>query len=117
MTDVHPNTRYQTEGKKLTGTTKTACLVTGAGSYMEVTGGTVCASAGSAGNLTVYWYDASTDTEFTVAYEVEVPAVGNLRLAFDPVHMDPADEIRLAGENNMHVILSYIGAGRNLGIR
>jgi hypothetical protein len=118
MTDIHPNSRYRTVGYKITNTTKVAAITAGAGSFVDVVKGQVVASTGSSGSLSVYYYDSSAGVEYTILYEAEVPAVGLLVLTcVEGIHLDQSDEIRVEGENNMHVTLVALDAGRELGIR
>ena len=116
MSDVHPNTRYRTVGYAIANTSKVAALTCGAGSYIDLTGASICASAGSGRALSLYYYSAVQAAEFTISYEVTVPNVGHLHVVFDPLHLNPGDEFRVEGEADMDVVMSLIEGGRNVGI-
>lgn len=115
--NVEPNTRYFTKGFALTGTSATAIYAAGVGTYAEITSLTIAPAAGTTGNITVEWYDASTTTAFVLVYEVALAATANLSWQFAPLHMDPGDELRVSGESGMHCTVSMIEVGKNVGIR
>lgn len=114
MGNVYPAARYRTAGTNLANGTKTAVLTIGAGPrvWADVTGITICASTGTAGGTaTIAWYDNNTTTEHVLAYQLPVPAVGNLHIEFDPLHMDASDELRVTGAANQNVTVSLIDGG------
>ena len=113
MAHVTAATRYRTAGTNLANSTKTSVLTMGAGSYAEVTGLTVCASTGTAGGTaTIAYYNNRLTTEYVLAYQLPVPAVGNLHIEFDPLHMEPSDELRVTGANNQNVTVTLIESGK-----
>ena len=113
MGNVYPQARYRTAGTNLANSTKTSVLTMGTGSYAEVTGLTVCASTGTAGGTaTIAYYNNRLTTEYVLAYQLPVPAVGNLHVEFDPLHMDPSDELRVTGAANQNVTVTVIESGK-----
>ena len=117
MTDVHPETRYRTIGVKLTDGTKTDVFTVGGGVWADVTGVTICASTGTAGDTaTLAWYDVSGTTEYSVSNATAVPDTDNAHFSFDPLHLEPGDILRVTGANNQHVTISIIEGGRESGV-
>lgn len=112
-----PSARYRTEGYALSDTSKTAVLTCGPGVFLDLAGGRITVDDGTPGSVSIFWYDASSTTEFPILYEAEVPGAGYLKLLFDPLHMDPSDELRVQGEANMHVVVTMLEQGRNVGPR
>lgn len=116
MATTQTPARYRTIGYVLTGATKTVVLTCGAGQYIDIVKLTICASAGSSAAASVYFDDDSAGVEYTVDYESSVPTTGFKDIDVCPLHLDPSDTISVAGENAMHVLITMIESGRNVGI-
>ena len=109
---VLANTRYQTVPYVLTNGSKTSVYTCPTGVWSDIINVNVCASAGSAGTITLIFYNASDTVEYTLTYQDTVPAGGSLDVPFYPLHMEPGDILKATGAADQHLIITMIEQGR-----
>lgn len=112
MASVERDANYDSVGKILAGTGKTAVFICPTSLYIDVTAIRVAASAGSAGTATIAWYDASEALEYVIVYQGVVGATAPLEIELKPLHIEVDDEIRVTGAAAQHVIVSMLRTSR-----
>ena len=120
MSDAFPGARYRSKGYAVTGTAAETVITPGDGSYLEITGVSICTDDGSPSTFSMHWIDSSDRecpaTGWILVYEATVPAAGHLRYEMLPLHLDPGDSLTITGEANLVVTTTALESSRNVGI-